>query len=139
MWALLAIGRRNRHRRFNQIQCFLGKYCTRLRGVLQSVFLTIGSGWPSNLVSKSAKFRKWLPFFYGNHEILKEVSLVISRHLHQKSSILYNCSDCSKNLHAIKTIIITIPKTFFWVGGFSTYFFWHINFLLIYIGFLRFP
>ena len=33
------------------------------------------------------------------------------------------CSDCSENLHAIKTIIITTPKKFLEVGGFSTYFF----------------
>ena len=33
------------------------------------------------------------------------------------------CSDCSENLHAVKTIIITTPKKFLEVGGFSTYFF----------------
>ena len=38
------------------------------------------------------------------------------------------CSDCSENLHTVKTIIITTPKTFLGVGGFSTNFFGHIHF-----------
>ena len=37
-------------------------------------------------------------------------------------------SDCSENLHAVKTIIITTPKKKLGVGGFSTYFFAY-NFL----------
>ena len=31
-------------------------------------------------------------------------------------------SDCSENLHTVKTIIITTPKKNLGVGGFSTYF-----------------
>ena len=46
----------------------------------------------------------------------------------KKSPKIRICSDCSENLHTVKTIIITTPKTFLGVGGFSTYFFGHIHF-----------